>query len=54
MSKAAPKQGTNDRQSGPGTKVRGVSASQDRPASIKPAGNTTSGSSQGHSRGKQG
>jgi hypothetical protein len=52
--KASPKQGTNHRQSGPGTKVTSVSASQMRPASYSPAGNKTSGSSQGHSRGKQG
>jgi hypothetical protein len=52
--KASPKQGTSARQSGPGTSVKGLSAKQDRPASIRPTGNTTSGSSQGHSRGKQG
>ena len=52
--KASPKQGTSNRQAGPGTKVTSVSAPQNRPASYAPTGNTKSGSSQGHSRGKQG
>lgn len=52
--KASPKQGTDNRQSGPGTKVTSVSAPQDRPASYAPTGNKSSGSSQGHKRGKQG
>lgn len=41
-------------QSGPGTKVDSMSATAKKPASISPTGNGTSGSSQGHKRGKQG
>jgi len=52
--KSAPKQGTDNRQTGPGTKVTGLSAPQTRPASYAPTGNKTSGSSQSHTRGKQG
>lgn len=52
--KASPKQGTDNRQAGPGTKVTSVSASAPRPASYAPTGNKSSGSSQSHKRGKQG
>ena len=52
--KSSPKQGTDGRQAGPGTKVTSVSAPQNRPASYAPTGNKSSGSSQSQSRGKQG
>lgn len=52
--KTSPNQGTDKRQTGPGTNVTGIRAPQMRPASYAPTGNKNSGSSQGHSRGKQG
>lgn len=54
MMKSDAKQGTSNRQSGPGTKVTSIPATIHKPASISPTGNRTSGSSQGHKRGKQG
>jgi hypothetical protein len=41
-------------QSGPGTKVTSIPAKVHKPASMAPTANRTSGSSQGHKRGKQG